>query len=339
MFSLQRELLESNPIITVLANNSCEKAVGNDVSDISDSNNDDADGLMNSLKHVMEAIDAALLRQQSSKSILRIFWPNVTDILSCWSATGHSDNNNVRLLFKWLLSVQQKLRTTRSTFTFSVKSSSTIPTVLRSLVTIADSVMGVESFVGRHGNVPAEFKEYGGFLYIHKLQQLGTIAPYRPSGRRFGLKRDRRKLHVEPLHMPPELSRTAASQGGGHPDAKKKIDSGLLENASSVGNAHSHDHSHANHSHSHGNSSASAVASATQDRVITNKTHPESNVVTNAETAAPTAPPKKLSLAERFGQRAGGAAGASGASISISRKPAQQPGSSCTPQQQSLLDF
>ena len=39
--------------------------------------------------------------------------------------------------------------------------------------------------------------------------------------RRYGLKRDRRKLHIEPLHLPPEESRatvltTAEMEGKGH---------------------------------------------------------------------------------------------------------------------------
>jgi hypothetical protein len=36
---------------------------------------------------------------------------------------------------------------------------------------------------------------------------LGTFAPFKPPGTRFGFKRDRRKLHIEHLHMPPEVSR------------------------------------------------------------------------------------------------------------------------------------
>ena len=38
------------------------------------------------------------------------------------------------------------------------------------------------------------------------------MAPHRPSACRFGLKRDRRKLHIEPLHLPPEDSRASKYQ-------------------------------------------------------------------------------------------------------------------------------
>lgn len=38
------------------------------------------------------------------------------------------------------------------------------------------------------------------------------MAPHRSSACRFGLKRDRRKLHIEPLHLPPEDSRASKYQ-------------------------------------------------------------------------------------------------------------------------------
>lgn len=41
------------------------------------------------------------------------------------------------------------------------------------------------------------------------------MIPYRPSAAKYGLKRDRRKLHVEPLHLPPEDSRASKY----HPEA------------------------------------------------------------------------------------------------------------------------
>lgn len=38
------------------------------------------------------------------------------------------------------------------------------------------------------------------------------MAPHRSAACRFGLKRDRRKLHIEPLHLPPEDSRASKYQ-------------------------------------------------------------------------------------------------------------------------------
>ena len=82
---------------------------------------------------------------------------------------------------------------------------------------VSDTVLSVESFAGRTHSVPYEFKDFQGFLVVHKLQQYGSMAPFRPPGTRFGLKRDRRKLHIEPLHLPPEESRAFSTTGGAAP--------------------------------------------------------------------------------------------------------------------------
>ena len=40
-----------------------------------------------------------------------------------------------------------------------------------------------------------------------------VLSCHQPKGQRFGLMRDRRKLHIEPLHLPPEESRAQGSSG------------------------------------------------------------------------------------------------------------------------------
>lgn len=49
-------------------------------------------------------------------------------------------------------------------------------------------------------------------FYLSSVLQIAAMAPHRPSACRFGLKRDRRKLHIEPLHLPPEDSRASKYQ-------------------------------------------------------------------------------------------------------------------------------
>lgn len=86
----------------------------------------------------------------------------------------------------------------------------THPMVLRRIGNITDTLLSVESFAGRQANVPVEFRFFCGFFNVHKLQHVGAISsPHRPSAKRFGLQRDRRKLHIEPLHLPPEESRAS----------------------------------------------------------------------------------------------------------------------------------
>eukprot|EP01038_Epipyxis_sp_PR26KG_P012056 gene12056-16133_t len=84
--------------------------------------------------------------------------------------------------------------------------------LVNKLTQFSDIVLTIESFAGRNHTIPYEFKEFCGFLSIFKNQQYGIMTPIRTPGTRFGLKRDRRKLHIEPLHLPPEESRSFESQ-------------------------------------------------------------------------------------------------------------------------------
>lgn len=81
------------------------------------------------------------------------------------------------------------------------------------LVQWAHSALTVETFAGRVDQIPAEFSRFCAFLEVVSIQHLGTLVPRRPLASRFGLLRDRRKLHIEPLHLPPEESRAQGSSG------------------------------------------------------------------------------------------------------------------------------
>ena len=84
---------------------------------------------------------------------------------------------------------------------------------MQPLLILADSAITVDSFAGKQSLVPYEFQEFCGFLVVDRVQHLGTLCAHRPRAFRFGLKRDRRKLHIEPLHLPPEESRAQGSAG------------------------------------------------------------------------------------------------------------------------------
>ena len=68
-----------------------------------------------------------------------------------------------------------------------------------------DIVFSVDSFCS-YGDPPGEFRDLAGILEIHKLGglHLGQISDKFAPANRYGLKRDRRKLHIQMLHLPPE---------------------------------------------------------------------------------------------------------------------------------------
>lgn len=74
----------------------------------------------------------------------------------------------------------------------------------RLLARVADTVLELQSFAGHRHRTAPEFEAFAGFLHIKALQHLNALAPIRGPSNKLGVKRDRRKLHIEPLHLPPE---------------------------------------------------------------------------------------------------------------------------------------
>jgi hypothetical protein len=91
------------------------------------------------------------------------------------------------------------------------------PSRMRLICTSCDVVLKAEGFAARREYPPpSEFRLFHGLLKVTKLNTLtaatanggghfcdGTVSK-RPSAFLFGLKRDRRKLHIQLLHIPPE---------------------------------------------------------------------------------------------------------------------------------------
>ena len=136
----------------------------------------------------------------------------VSDLIADLLLAYGDSQANIRHIQRFILSIKHSIRTLSVTVLVSVRVDSISKVVFNKFASLSDAVFSVESFVGLAGCVPAEFKSFSGFLHIHKLPNLGTLAAFRPSNNKLGIKRDRRKLHLEPLHLPPEDSRATASQ-------------------------------------------------------------------------------------------------------------------------------
>ena len=119
-----------------------------------------------------------------------------------------------------LMTVRPWLRplTPRSTS----NSNSSYAQSLISLKRSCDAVFTCEGFAANLSPPPAEFSDLAGILSIRKvaLQALGhfsdTTTNRRPPANRYGMKRDRRKMHIRMLHLPPEdFSKDEGSGGSG----------------------------------------------------------------------------------------------------------------------------
>lgn len=93
----------------------------------------------------------------------------------------------------------------------------------------SDVVLAAESFTSRSEYPPPpEFRLFHGLLHVHKASTFtaatahggghfaDTTVNKRPAADLYGLKRDRRKLHIDLLHIPPEdYAQGGGSVGGG----------------------------------------------------------------------------------------------------------------------------
>lgn len=104
----------------------------------------------------------------------------------------------------------------------SSRSSRSYSPALIALKRTCDAVFTCEGFSAMVTPPPSEFSDLAGILSIQKiaLQSLShfsdTTTNRRPPANRYGMKRDRRKMHIRMLHLPPEdYSEGGSSVGGG----------------------------------------------------------------------------------------------------------------------------
>ena len=135
---------------------------------------------------------------------VRVFIPRL-----CGYSSRNQSSCTDGEMTKLLLSVKHSLRNNdafgNASLYLTLQPSNISPNLSGLLLrTISDYSLSLESLAGRYRLVPSEFKDFLGFLNVRKIQQYGQLASIRPSYNKYGLKRDRRKLYIEPLHLPPD---------------------------------------------------------------------------------------------------------------------------------------
>eukprot|EP01104_Vermistella_antarctica_P008523 TRINITY_DN2136_c0_g1_i1.p1 TRINITY_DN2136_c0_g1~~TRINITY_DN2136_c0_g1_i1.p1 ORF type:complete len:424 (-),score=78.67 TRINITY_DN2136_c0_g1_i1:70-1341(-) len=74
-----------------------------------------------------------------------------------------------------------------------------------------DAVLHMSSFAGSGDIVLDCFRDYTGLLEVKRLPTHHTLVPFLPSTLLYGYTRGRKRLHVEQLHLPPEISRSQSA--------------------------------------------------------------------------------------------------------------------------------
>ena len=129
-----------------------------------------------------------------------------------WGENGGQTSNDAHdpSLPRFLLGLRAILRTS---FAVCVV---TVPTHLfyekgfeKRVENMCDTVVHVDSFVGSDREKNPAYKEYHGLFNIKKLPTLNSIVCHMPESFDLAFKLRRKKLTIEKLHLPPELSETA----------------------------------------------------------------------------------------------------------------------------------
>jgi hypothetical protein len=160
--------------------------------------------------------------QNNRKQVTRIFIPFLHNLLMDEILCSTFSMQTFSLFLGFLLKMKRMIRRTRTILSFGI-----LPNLLSneqqlSMETLMDSIFVIDSFTTRMHVVPYEFREFLGFFMIRKLQQFGMLTSPLLKGTKFGVKRDRRKLHIEPLHLPPEESRATSSATASFHAAEEK---------------------------------------------------------------------------------------------------------------------
>lgn len=139
--------------------------------DSSDSNFDSFPSLENNLIKFMACIDHYLVNFASANVVGRIFLPN---FMAQWLPLEQEHrSHNHKLICNFMLQLKQKIQGLPIAVMVSICAGSVaVDRTLQTVIDISDTVLGVESFSGRDGSIPTEFKDFNGFFHVQKLQQV-----------------------------------------------------------------------------------------------------------------------------------------------------------------------
>ena len=122
----------------------------------------------------------------------------------------------------WIHPSGSRNRSSSSCISLSSTPSQSHAQALISLRRTCDAVMTFDGFAAMVTPPPSEFSDLAGIMTIRKmaLQSLAHFADSttnrRPPAHRYGMKRDRRKMHIRMLHLPPEdFTSSAGGRGSG----------------------------------------------------------------------------------------------------------------------------
>lgn len=181
------------------------------------------------LKQIQEHINAGQFSttdKPEKRNVLRIAIHSLGSPL--WGENGglKANEDYDPSLPRFLLGLRAVLRTAFAACMLTVPSHLFCDKVFEKRVAnMCDTVVQIDSFVGSDKEKNPVYKEYHGLFNIIKLPSLNTLVCNMPESLDLAFKLRRKKLMIEKLHLPPELSDTA-NRSQEDPVIKLKTDTG-----------------------------------------------------------------------------------------------------------------
>ncbi|XP_072047383.1 elongator complex protein 4-like [Amphiura filiformis] len=153
--------------------------------------------------------------QAKERTVLRIAIHSLGSAL--WGDEPLSDRQTGTSLCQFLHALRALLRNSLAVCVI------TIPThvfqdsgLVRRLERLCDTAVQLESFAGSDQEKNPAYKEYHGLFHIKQLPRLNSLTCHMPDSLDLAFKLKRKKLTIEKLHLPPDLSETMSRSQADH---------------------------------------------------------------------------------------------------------------------------
>ncbi|XP_050690332.1 elongator complex protein 4-like isoform X2 [Eriocheir sinensis] len=166
------------------------------------------------LKQIERRISDCGLSTSSNKAktnVMRVAVHSLASPLWGWEFSHHERENKWHQLTTFFYMLRALMRSSFSVCLVTVPTHLFVdPALLLRLQTLADFVVRLESFQGSEKETNPVFKDYHGLFHVVKLAAINSLVPPQLDATDWVFKLRRRRMVIEKLHLPPELSDTVS---------------------------------------------------------------------------------------------------------------------------------
>lgn len=148
---------------------------------------------------------------KAKANVMRVAVHSLASPLWGWEFSHHERENKWHQLTTFLFMLRALMRSSFSVCLVTVPTHLFVdPALLLRLQTLADFVVRLESFQGSEKETNPVFKDYHGLFHVVKLAAINSLVPPQLDATDWVFKLRRRRMVIEKLHLPPELSDTVS---------------------------------------------------------------------------------------------------------------------------------